>query len=163
VTLDLGFIESQILLQSLKTIWQNYQVNPREMDDATSAVWYSRRGCESAGMSNEEATDWVDNLHQAKLGNLELLERWIRALSRKKEGGCRVRIKIDEASSFLSVLNDHRLLVAARNGIGEAEMDVELIDRLKSLPPNQQTALLEMDLIGAVMEEVMRKLSSSAL
>ena len=54
LTLELGFFESQILLQTLRTIQKNYRINPAELDDETAGVWYSRRGCESAGMSEEE-------------------------------------------------------------------------------------------------------------
>jgi len=160
LTLNLGFLHSQILLASLRTVSRNYQIQPDDLDAETAAVWYSSRGCETARMTPEETADWRSNLHSIKRANLELIQRWIRTLSRKKEGVCRFRIRLDEAPSFLTVLNDHRLLLAARHQIGQEEMDHRLVDQFNHLTSAQQTALLEMELMGLVMEEVLQVLTA---
>ena len=159
VTFELGFFESQILLQSLRVISRNYRIKPEEADAKTAAVWYSTRGCQTSGMSGEDTAEWLAHLHQIKQANLEPVERWILALSQKKSDRCRMRIKLEEAAGFLAVLNDHRLFLAARHDIGEAEMNMRNLGQFRLLPPHQQTAVLEMELMGMVIEQVIGKLS----
>lgn len=159
-TLRLGYSESQVLLRSLQTIQRNYTIPPGELDAETAAVWYSTKGCETAEMTDGETADWLRNLHRGKESNRELIGGWIRTLAGKKEGPRRLRIKWEDAAHFLTVLNDHRLLLAARNDIGQEEMDLQRVDRLGELESKQQTALLEMELMGLVMEEVLRLLDS---
>ena len=157
VTLSLGFVESRILLECLASIRKVYAVNPAEIDDSASEVWYSRRGCESAGMSKEDSDAWIESLHDLKLQHLDAIERWIRALAKKEDDPCVMRIRIEEVPGFLTVLNDHRLLVAARTGVTEEEMNVESIFDLEEFPQTKQRALIEMDLLGGVMQQVMMR------
>lgn len=157
VTVSLGFVESRILLECLVSIRKAYVVLPAELDDATSAVWYSRRGCESAGMSKEDSDDWVESLHDVKRQNLDSIDRWIRALSRTEEDPCLMRVRVEEVPGFLTVLNDHRLLISARTGVTEDDMNIETIFDLQDLPQAKQRALIEMDLLGGVMQQVMKR------
>jgi len=59
LVLEFGSVEKQILLHTIAAILENYKRKPADIDPRTAAVWYSTRGCKSAGMSEEETREWV--------------------------------------------------------------------------------------------------------
>jgi len=154
LSLTFSFFESRVLQHLLRKIMVNYQTKPDQLDAKAAAVWYSTRSCEMAKMSAEDAREWVANLHRYKSGNVQHLIKWSRRLATlNKEGQCRLNVKLDDAPILLTALNDHRLLVAATHDIGQKEMDMTTINGLK---PAQQTAISEIDFLGAIIEKILR-------
>jgi hypothetical protein len=154
LSLTFSFFESRIIQHILRQIMVNYQTKPEQLDAKAAAVWYSTRGCETAKMSAEDTQEWVENLHHYKSANVQHLIKWSRRLATlNKTGQCRLNVKLDHAPILLTALNDHRLLIAATHDIGQEEMDSLTISSLK---PAQQTAISEIDFLGAIIQEILR-------
>ncbi len=156
--LTFGFFENQVLKRIFHSIIQNYQVKPDELDSRVAEAWYSTRGCRTAKMSAEETREWLENLHAYKSGTLALLEDWLRQLARHKAkaGRYQLKLKLTDAPSLLTVLNDHRLFAAATHNIGQDEMDMHSLIELQELAPDQQAALYEIHFLAWLMEEILR-------
>jgi len=159
LSLSLNLFEGRILRQALLAIRQNYRVPPGEADSKMRGVWYAEEGCRRAGMSAEETEEWQRHLHGFRSDNLKLLERWCEEMARRRGGRYQVSLSAEEASSFLTVVNDHRLLLAARHDIGQREMDCHSLREISRLPPAQQAALYEIHVLAYLMEELIRWLS----
>lgn len=155
LTLSFNLVESRFLQDILKQIIDNYQITPEHLPPQAAAAWYSTRGCESAKMSAEETRDWLEALHQYKNANVQHLTRWRRHLRIPKEGHYQLALKLEDAPILLTALNDHRLLRAATQGIGQSEMDVRSLSSFKALSPHQQVALSEIHFLAAIIEEVL--------
>ena len=158
LTVRLNRVEAPILLQVLRSIHAGYRVRPEAVDPRLRVVWYSSRGCAQAGMSAEEIREWQGHLHEFKSANLSLIERWVNGLVQQGPGGCRLQLTLDEASRFLTVLNDQRLRLAALHGIGQEEMDCQTLRQMSRLKPAQQSALAEIHVLAYLMEETLRQL-----
>lgn len=154
-------VESRILLEILSALAEAYRVQPGELDPATAAVWYSTRGCASAKMSATETAEWMESLHGFKGANLRLLELWLEQLAQPDGKAHRFSIKLEDAPMFLTVINDYRLMAAARHDIGEAEMTVGFLESIQHLAPERQRALAEISLLAWLMEATLQALSTS--
>src|SRR5687768_59373 len=95
--LQFGRREKQLLLQTIETILENYRAKPDELDPKAAAVWYSTRGCKSAGMSAEETRDWIDSLYGFKGAHAELLEQWARQIREVEPGKFELAVKVEQA------------------------------------------------------------------
>jgi hypothetical protein len=153
ITLEL--LEIELLLRTFHVITQEYRIKPADQDAKLAEVWYSTRGCKSAGMSPEETRDWLELLHGYKSANLALLEDWIRQLTELPSGKPELRIRLEHAPNLLTICNDHRLLLAARHNIAESEMDLRRRGELGQLPVAKQTAVYQIHLLGWVIEELL--------
>ena len=158
--LTFNALEARLLRQVLQTVRGHYRLQPAELDSALNALWYSTQGCRSAGMSPEETREWVEALHAIKRSNLQLLESALDQLSGAPEKPPRIRLRLDEVPIFLTIINDHRLLSAARGEIGQKEMDLHSFRGINTLKPAQQAALYEIHLLAYVMEELLRLLEN---
>lgn len=161
LTLTFNFLESRVLQRVLQTIHRNYSIKPGQIHPKVAAVWYSTRGCEKAGMSAEETSQWIEHLHQDKGSRAALLEDWSSQLAVPESKQARIRVSLGHASDLMMALNDHRLWLAARHDIGQAEMDVRSIEGLASLKPTQQAALQEIHFLAWTIEEILRALRGS--
>jgi hypothetical protein len=155
ITLSLSVIETQILLYILQKIATNYQLKPEDLDPKVASAWYSTRGCQSAGMSSEETREWLQNLQQYRSAHLQHIQRWSRRLAATKSGSGHLPIKLQDAPILLTVLNDHRLLMAAKYEIGQKEMDAHSLSSLNSLPARTQTALAEIHFLACMIEQIL--------
>lgn len=162
IRLKLNSLEAQILEHVLRAVTRNYKTAPSELDPKTAAVWYSTHGCATARMSAEETKDWVDTLHGLKSGQLNRLEESIKVLAAQKTPPIHLQFSIKDATSLMTVLNDHRLFVAARNDIGQREMDLHSVRALQELTPAQQGAVCEIHFLACVIEELMRVIAPEA-
>ncbi len=133
-----------------------YRIPPERIDPRVASVWYSKRGCESAGMSREEAADWVRQIHGFKSENLALVEEWIDQLDQCAGRRRALELPVSQAEAFVGALNDHRLRAAAENGIGQAEMDARDPLALIGLDPVRQAALVEIHFLAWIIEVVLR-------
>lgn len=158
LTLTFKSSERRALHHIVLRMIESYQVRPGEMDAKAAAAWYSTRGCETARMSEEETREWVAQLHQLKRGHLRMLQAWEVQLAHSPSTQGELRLTVEEAASLVAVLNDHRLLTAARNDIGQDEMNLRSIPALSSLGATQQAALYEIHFLGYLIEEILRAL-----
>jgi hypothetical protein len=156
LVLQFGAMEKEILLNTVQAILQNYKLKPDELDPKTAAVWYSTRGCKSAGMSAEETRDWIDSLYSFKGANAALLEQWSKQIKEVEPGKFELAIKLEHAASLVTIINDHRLHLAALHDIGQEEMDLR--DWVEEEQPNseQQSALVQIELLGWLIEVILR-------
>jgi hypothetical protein len=162
VTLTFNALESRVLRQILGSIAANYKVPPAQMDPRMTAVWYSTRGCETARMSAEDTRDWLEQLHGFKSANLGLIADWIKQLAQCQKGQYELCVNLEQASRLVTVLNDHRLLAAAQNNIGQEAMDMPSQQALQKLAPAQQVALFEIHLLAWIVEELLRLIAPEA-
>jgi hypothetical protein len=162
LTLAFDSVEAGVLREAFASIIANYQTPPDQMDPKVAAVWYSSRGCQSAGMSAEETSAWRRDLHNFKSANLQLLKGWAEELSARKSDPYQLQIDVDKAPALLTVLNDHRLYAAARHNIGESEMTMPISLAFASLPPARQAAVIQIDLLGWIIEVILRLIAPEA-
>lgn len=151
----LSTLESRVLAQVFQRLIERYRLKPGDVDTKTASAWYSTRGCVSAQLSEQETRDWLDQIQALKSASLEKLETWAGQL--ESSPSC-LRVHVNDASAFITAVNDHRLAEAALNDIGQAEMDVQSPLQLVRLPSRQQAALLEIHLLAWIMEETLRAL-----
>lgn len=162
IRLDFEPAECRALLRVLESIRQAYQTDPTNFPAPEAAVWYSTRGCQSAGLNPEETQEWVRHLFEFRSASLELLESWIARLRQtKKHEPCTLELTPDHAPSFVRILNDHRLLVAARHDIGEHEMKQSLFRSLKDLSAQRQSARFEIEWLAHMIEAILAALPHS--
>src|SRR5262245_36403285 len=128
LVLQFGPMEKQLLLQVVEAMLANYRLKPEEIDPKTADVWYSTRGCKSAGMSADETREWIDNLYSFKSANAKLLEQWVDEIKETAPDIFELAIKLEHASNLLTVINDHRLHLAAYHDIGQHEMDQRSVE-----------------------------------
>lgn len=163
VLLTLNLFESRVLRQVMRTIGDHYRLKPAEIDPAIGAVWYPTAGCKAARMGEEETQEFVENLYGYKRAHLALVERCGADLARHTGVKQQIKLQMDEAAVFLTIVNDHRLLCAAKYKIHQAEMDLHSVKEIASLPATQQTALYEIHLLAYLMEELLRVLEPGAV
>jgi hypothetical protein len=151
-------MECRVIERVLTALIANYQVPPNELDEKIAAVWYSTRGCQKARMSTDETSEWIKQLHHLKSSRLELLQKLLDDIRARPPGPFMLAVPVEKAEALMTALNDHRLLVAARNDVGEAEMDMRTLSSLTNLPIAQQTALYEIHFLAYVIEELLHLL-----
>ena len=162
IRLKLNPLEARIFEQVLRLIIKHYRLGPAELDPKGAAAWYSKQGCKTAGMTPEETNDWIETLHELRSGRLGRLEEWVTILAARKAPVIDLEFTFAEASNLLTVLNDHRLFVAARHDIGQHEMDLHPVRALKQLTVAQQNAVCEIHFLAIVMEELLRFVAPEA-
>ena len=157
--LQLNPIEVHLLHRILRVLLENYTATPSDLDPATAEVWYSTRGCRSAGLSGDDTREWLAALHQVKTAGLRQLEDWAAALAPTQPSGRRLSVDLRDADLLLRALNDYRLMTAARHHVGEAEMNLRTERDVVELPPARRAALTEIHLLAWVMEEILAALA----
>ena len=88
IFLGLSYFESHVLRQILTFISETYGKKPSELDPQASAAWYSKRGCESAGMSLEETEDWLKQMHEYRSARRTFIEQCVQGLRPKESAKC---------------------------------------------------------------------------
>src|SRR5205085_11187902 len=119
--------ESDILRQLFLTVAENYRRSPAELDPGTLAAWYSLRTPDAAQVTPEERGEWIAQMHEHRSLRLRVIDKCQKALepreSEPKETPA-VALSLEETEQLMTVLNDHRLLVATQQEIGQLEMDL---------------------------------------
>jgi hypothetical protein len=162
IVLQFGKNEASLLRRIFRNLKANYEIHPSRLDKTTQETWYSTRGCVSAGMSAEETLEWIEQLHQFRGSHLTIITGMLESLgNRNDEDETSIPLKFEEAPGLLSVLNDHRLLVAAQKGIGQEEMELDFFQAVRELEPEQQMALCDIDLLAQIIEVVLHLLPNS--
>jgi hypothetical protein len=125
-------------------------------------VWYSTRGCATANLSAEETREWIEHLRQFRGARLALLEACQQQLATPRERRYELRITAAQVPDLMAALNDHRLWLAARHDIGQAEMDARAEAQFAALAPERQAALMEIDLLAYFIEVLLRAAAPDA-
>jgi len=156
VQFSFTLLEKKFLERALTTLLQNYRINPAELEERATAVWYSPAGCRSAGMNAEETAEWMKQLHALRGGRIATLEKAQQQLQERNSAPFVMQIGAEDADGLMTALNDHRLLVAAHQNIGESEMNTRSLAALTQLPPRQQTALFEIEFLAYLIDELLQ-------
>ena len=156
LVLQFAGVEKELLLHTVGAILKNYKLKPAELDPKTAAVWYSTRGCKGVGMSEEETREWVETLYGFKSANARLLERWCAQIKELEPGKFELVVKLADAASLVTIINDHRLHLAAIHEIGQGDMDLRGWAEDEHLPSEKESALLQIELLGWLIEVILR-------
>lgn len=147
--------EARLLQRVLGSIIRQYAIKPEEIHPRVAEVWYSRRGCAAAGMSDEQTKEWIEALHNLKSANAALLGRWRRSLAPKEGHVAQLELTDEDSHTLLTVFNDHRLMCAARFDIGDMEMNMRSLAEMEKLKPRQRVALVDIMFLAAIIETVL--------
>lgn len=152
--------EAKVLLPILVELADDYRAKPEDLDPKARAIWYSKGGFKNAKLSAQDTEDWIEQMHGFKSANLAAIERWCQALS-KHEAGLpkQIKLTLEEAHQFVTVINDQRLLLAARHDIGQTEMDMILPFADPSLSGPRKLALFQIHFLALMIEQVIGMLS----
>ena len=156
LVLQFGAVEREILLHTVSAILENYKLKPGELDSKTAAVWYSTRGCKSVGMSEEETREWVETLYGFKSANARLLERWCTQIKETEPGKFELAVKLADAASLVTMINDHRLHLAAIHDIAQSDMDMRGWADEEEPPSDKESALVQIEILGWLIEVILR-------
>ena len=156
IQLSVNLLEAQILERVLTLIIANYQLKPAEIDPRVASVWYSTRGCETAKMEPDETKDWIETLHGFRSAHIARLQEWVKTLGTRKTPVTTIDFTFKEATDLVTILNDHRLFLAAKYDIGQPEMDLRSIETIHQLTPIQQNAVCEIHFLAVMIEQLLR-------
>jgi len=154
----LNLLESRVLVRVFQALDHEYKLTPGAIDPKVAASWYSTRGCVTAKLTDEETREWVNHLQAFKAARLGRLEEWAKQLTGTQHEEFSLQVAAEDVDSFLTTLNDYRLMTAARHEIGQAEMDLHEVDEWISLPPARRSALFEIHFLAVMLEEILREL-----
>jgi hypothetical protein len=155
IILQFAPLETHILRRIFAGIIRHYAIKPGEIHPRIAEVWYSKKGCTSARMSDEQTREWIETLHDLKGANLGLLRAWRRQIAPRPNKAAHLELTDEDAQVLVTVLNDHRLLCAARHNIGEEEMNLRSVTKIRELKPRQRNALLDIMFLAAILETVL--------
>ena len=161
-------IEANLLRRVLEQLKASYGIDPGDLDPRIAAAWYSTRGCQSAGMSPEDTQHWLEHLHEFKSARVPKIQGWLRQLAQVHAGapagahaGASVlRLDLADADPFITLLNGHRLQLAARHEIADREMEVRSHEAMALLPIHQQEALIEIHILAWLIEVTLEAIST---
>jgi hypothetical protein len=153
----LGFkpAEAQLLHRILGAVIRGYEMKPEEVDPRVAEVWYSKRGCTTAGLNEQQTREWIENLHGFKSANLAALRRWRTQLASTTSKAGTLQLTEEESHVLMTALNDHRLMTAARHDIGEDEMSMRNWEAIQSLKPRRQSALIDIMFLAGIIETIL--------
>lgn len=162
LTLTIEPGERRLLRRVLEAIIQNYQTPPEALPAPVAQVWYSTAGCRGARMSAEQTSEWIDQLRAIRKSRLRLLQRFVRQMQSPDKGNSELQMNTEQAAVFMTSLNDHRLFLAARHEIGEAEMNWPFFSSPAALKPARRKALFEIGVLGFVIEILLSAIDPEA-
>ncbi|MDE1171985.1 MAG: hypothetical protein PW734_12395 [Verrucomicrobium sp.] len=151
--------EKELLILSLVETFNMYEIDPAQLPERLQRYWtglLSTRQAQDADLE-EAASDLRDTRLAWRSDRAKLLEQWLGAEGNLTgEGDDLFTLDDDEIEAFLAILNERRLLLAALNGIGETQMDVNPA----ALPTREmQRAVWEIHFLAYVMENCLAALS----
>jgi hypothetical protein len=103
-----------------------------------------------------ETREWFNDLHAQRTANLPRIQNWSGQIALPPAEQYRIRLKATEGVHLMTALNDHRLMTAAQNDIGQEEMEMSLLLAFQRLTPAQHHARREIDFLAYMIEELLR-------
>jgi hypothetical protein len=155
-------IEASLLRRVLEELKRHYSIPPADLDPKIAAAWYSTRGCEGLGLSAEDTRLWQEHLHELKGPHAKRIGGWLQQLGTlpAQAGTVLLRLDLTEGDPFITILNDHRLHLAARHDIGQPEMEVRTQEAMAELPARQQEALIEIHILAWLIEVTLEAMTT---
>lgn len=147
--------EARMLRRIFSSIIRHYALKPGEVHPSIAAAWYSTRGCASARLDEEQTREWIQNLHHLKSANVASVRRWRTKIASRPEDVAQLELTDEDSHILLTVLNDHRLMCAARHEIGEEEMNIRTLTQMEQIRPRRRAALLDILFLGSIMETIL--------
>lgn len=163
LTLTIEPGERRLLRRVLESILRNYQSPPQALPAPVAQAWYSTAGCRSARMSAEQTGEWIDELRAIRKSRLRLLRRLVRQLHSRAKGSTQLKLSIEHAATLMTSLNDHRLFLAARHNLGEAELNWPFFASAAALKPARRRALFEINALALVIEILLSMIDPEAV
>jgi hypothetical protein len=144
--------ETELLRSILHEIHRAYAIPSDQLESSVRSVWFSGEGFRSAEMTDEDIQEWNQALYEFRGQNRIQCHEWMLRLA---QGGDPLlwRIEKDEADTLLTILNDYRLYQAARNHIGQAEMERDFAFVESAA---QRMALMEIHFLDWLIEMLLR-------
>jgi hypothetical protein len=147
--------ETVILNKVFRSMLERYQLDPSELEPRLHKTWYKDTTPENKSTPREEVEEYNEYLRDARQERVPNLEKWISTLESAEDFPFHLKLSFPEADEMVTVLNDHRLAVAALNEITEYDMDQQFDDIEEGL---KKYALFEIHYLGWIMEMLMRRL-----
>ena len=149
------FTPERVLLERiLSVILTNYTRQPGELHPRGAAAWYP------AGVENREAESvedrdfWAEELQGYRSENAGICRHWLQLVQQPPEQDpLIVRVSVEQSEVFMQVLNDHRIYLAACQGITEQDMEVNWS---KVWDPSKRQALLEIHFLAVILEGMLQ-------
>jgi hypothetical protein len=163
LTLTIEARERRLFRRVLQAIIRNYKKPPEALPAPAARVWYSTAGCQSARMSAEQTGEWIGELRAIRKSRLRLLERCVRQMKSASKGSSELKLSIVHAATLMTSLNDHRLFLAARHNLGEAELDWPTLASVAALKPARRKALFEISVLALVIEILLSVIDPEAV
>jgi len=155
-------VEAHLLLEVFRQLAESYRLKPDEIDSRAAESWYSKRGCVSAKMSDDETREWLTHLHALKGEQLPRLQAWSKQIRESNpDKAAELTVRSEDAPAFMTAINDHRLMTAAGHDIGQREMDIQSPAELARLSTKRQMAMLEIHFLALILEETLHALQDS--
>ncbi|MEM9400303.1 MAG: DUF2017 family protein [Verrucomicrobiota bacterium] len=144
--------EASIVQDILKRILHNYQIPPQEHHDSVQAVWYPNAIEESYDYDDGYALKSLhSDLQEYRSQNADLVKKWISCFDRKDEPVLWL-VKEEDIDSLLTVINDHRLYLAADNKLTEEELEQHL-EEIED--PKLRSNLIEIHFLAWLIELIL--------
>lgn len=141
-----------ILRQALQQICGIYRAKPEELPDALRTLWHEA----APGMDENDIELWEQEAQAFRGENLQLAERLLQRIDANKQVPADLPITRHELETLVTLVNDHRLYLAALHGIDENTMATP-VDEIKSLP--SKMVLMQIHFLGGMMELMLLRLS----
>jgi hypothetical protein len=149
-------VEAYYLRKALIQVAQNYRIHPVEFDDQTAEVWYSPQGHASVDAYQEDKDIWNESLFEFRNTRLGDLQIWIEDLTEGREFYL-LPLTFEKADTLVSIINDHRLLVAAEHDFSKEELDQNL-DEVDE--EDKREALMEVHVLAFFIEMILAELNN---
>lgn len=151
-------LERMILEQILRVIIFNYGMPPDQIDERVRRLWYDADGLLDQDFEHEREY-WEDHLRGMRSERGEMVKEWLQSLEKLSgESPSIWNLPEEQGETFLMVLNDHRLCLAALSDIQENDMDSDFMEMPEG--PKKE-ALAKIEFLGVLQELMMRTSSGS--
>jgi hypothetical protein len=121
ILLSLESLEVDFLIRIFSTLISEYETEPGDLNQKTSAVWFSPKTHQGLNISDEDRESWNQDLFEYRADHCKLIEHWKKDL-RAQSMPISWKLNYEEAEKLVAILNDYRLSVAAKNDLADAEL-----------------------------------------
>lgn len=150
---ELAGPESALLRQVLEALSDAYQTAPGELDPMVANLWYGRAGLREAGIRGEEAVQWIEGLHEVRLGRQAVVQGWLKTMPKAGHSGV-WKIPNEEIEILVASLNDHRLRRAGEFDLGEGDLEVRAMEKARG---DKRVALVEIHFLAWMIELLLQE------
>lgn len=143
--------EAGIFQRALRDIASSYRKPPRSHPGDIGRLWEEP----ALSMDKEDEKIWQEDMQGFRGENARLADDLLVQLANVREIPCVLQVPLEQIDSVVTILNDQRLYLAARHGIGEEEMGGEMDAVSDEILKN---ALLQIHLLAWLIELVLMRM-----